>query len=148
EFLKIGGLALGGLSLTQILAAEARAGIRHNHKAIIMVYLQGGPSHQDTFDLKMDAPSDIRGEFKPIKTKVAGIGVCEHLPNLTAMMHKSAVIRSLVGARDEHASNICTSGYTEAEARQLHPPTLGAVVSRLQGQTDKTVPAYAWLAPR
>src|SRR6266700_273720 len=96
EFLKIGGLALGGLSLTELLAAEAKAGIRASHKAIIMVYLPGGPPHQDMFDLKMDAPSEIRGEFKPIATKVAGIQICEHLPRLAAMMDKLALIRSVV----------------------------------------------------
>ena len=69
DFLTIGGLALGGLSLPQILAAEAHAGIRKNQKAIIMVFLPGGPAQHDMFDMKPDAPSDIRGEFKPIKTK-------------------------------------------------------------------------------
>ena len=103
DFLKIGGLALGGPSLTELLAAEARAGIRSSHKAIIMIYLAGGPSHQDMFDLKPDAPADIRGEFKPIKTNVPGIQICEHMPKLAAMMDKFAIIRSLVGARDEHA---------------------------------------------
>src|SRR5436305_14540960 len=82
EFLKIGGLALGGLSLTDILAAEAQAGIRSSHKAIIMVFLPGGPPHQDMFDLKPDAPSEIRGEFKPIKTNVPGIQIVEHVPRL------------------------------------------------------------------
>src|SRR5436305_2563487 len=92
EFLKIGGLALGGMALTDILAAEARAGIRSSHKAIIMIYLPGGPSHQDTFDLKPEAPSDIRGEFKPIKTNVPGLQICEHLPRLAQMMDKFTVI--------------------------------------------------------
>src|SRR5882762_4984835 len=70
NFLKIGGLAMGGLALPQILQAEAQMGIRRSHKAVIMIFLPGGPSHQDMFDLKMDAPSEIRGEFKPISTKV------------------------------------------------------------------------------
>jgi hypothetical protein len=148
EFLKIGGLALGGLTLTDILAAEARAGILSSHKAIIMVYLPGGPAHQDTFDLKMDAPSEIRGEFKPIKTKVPGIEICEHLPKLAAMMDKFAVIRSLVGARDEHASNLCLTGYTQAEFQQTQAPTMGAVLSRLQGPLERTVPPFVSLAPK
>jgi hypothetical protein len=148
DFLKIGGLALGGMSLLDLLAAEARAGVRESHKAIIMVYLPGGPSHQDTFDLKPDAPADIRGEFKPIPTNVPGIQICEHLPKLAAMMDKFVLLRSLVGARDEHAANICTSGYTEAESRQLNPPTLGAVVSQLRGPVDPTVPAFVNLAAR
>src|SRR5437870_3349271 len=99
EFLKIGGLALRGLTLTDLLAAEAQAGIRSSHKAIIMVFLPGGTPHQDMFDLKMDAPSEIRGEFKPIPTNVSGIQICEHMPKLAAMMDKLAIIRSLVGAR-------------------------------------------------
>src|SRR5262245_29037250 len=85
SFLKIGSLALGGLSLPQLLRAESSQGIRRSHKAIIMIYLPGGPPHQDMFDLKMDAPSEIRGEFKPIKTNVAGIEICEHFPRIATM---------------------------------------------------------------
>src|SRR5438105_15187175 len=77
NFLKIGALGLGGLSLPQLLHAEAASGIRHSHKAVIMIFLPGGPSHQDIFDLKMDAPAEVRGEFKPIKTNVSGIEICE-----------------------------------------------------------------------
>src|SRR3954453_20677149 len=88
DFLKIGGLALGGLALTDLLAVEAQAGVRNGHKAIIMIYLPGGPAHQDTFDLKRDAPSEIRGEFQPIKTNVPGIEICEHLPKMAQMMDK------------------------------------------------------------
>ena len=148
EFLKIGGLALGGFALTDVLAAEARAGVRSSHKAVIMIYLPGGPPHQDMFDLKMDAPADIRGPFKPIKTKIPGIEICEHMPRIAGMMDKFAIIRSLVGARDEHDSHICMSGYTAAESMQNHAPCLGSVVSNLQGQVDKTVPAFVGLQPK
>ena len=148
DFLKIGGLALGGLTLPEVLAAEAQSGIRSSHKAIIMVFLPGGPPHQDMFDLKPDAPAEVRGEFKPIKTKVPGIEICEHMPKIAAMMDKFTIIRSLVGARDEHASNICNSGYTVAESNQNHAPCMGAVLSRLQGPVDKTVPAFVGLAPK
>src|SRR5437899_12642171 len=75
-FLKVGGLTLGGLSLPQLLRAEGRPGARASHKAIIMVYLPGGPSHLDMFDLKPEAPAGIRGEFKPIRTRGTGIQVC------------------------------------------------------------------------
>jgi hypothetical protein len=146
QFLTVG--ALGGLALPQLLAAEAHAGVRSSHKAVILIYLPGGPGHQDTFDLKMDAPSDIRGEFKPIKTNVPGIEICEHLPRLAKMMDKVAVIRSLVGARDEHSSNLCLSGYTEAEFRQNKAPTMGSVLTRLEAPVDKTVPSYVNLAAR
>ncbi|MCB1236522.1 MAG: DUF1501 domain-containing protein, partial [Verrucomicrobiae bacterium] len=80
SFLRIGGLALGGAGLPQILAADAAAGRAPkplNHKAVIMIYLPGGPPHQDMWDLKPDAPSEYRGEFSPIKTKVPGIEICE-----------------------------------------------------------------------
>src|SRR2546430_3410101 len=113
EFLKIGGLALGGLALTDILAAEARAGVRNSHKAIIMIFLPGGPPHQDMFDLKMDAPAEIRGEFKPIKTNVPGIEICELLPKTAAMMDKLAVIRSIVGANGDHYAFQCLTGHTK-----------------------------------
>src|ERR1700726_3783774 len=86
EFLKIGGLALGGLSLPQILRAEAEAGISGSHKSVIMIFLSGGPPHQDMVDLKPDAPAEIRGEFNPIRTSVPGIDICEHLPRLAAAM--------------------------------------------------------------
>src|SRR6266478_3289305 len=88
NFLKIGALGLGGLTLPQLLQAEAQSGIRRSHKAVIMIFLPGGPSHQDMFDLKMDAPSEIRGEFRPIATSVPGIQICEHLPRLAKMMDK------------------------------------------------------------
>src|SRR5436190_23836275 len=88
NFLKVGALGLGGLALPQLFEAEAASGIRKSHKAIIMIYLPGGPPHQDTFDLKSDAPSEIRGEFKPIRTNVSGIEICEHLPQMAKLPDK------------------------------------------------------------
>src|ERR1044071_8967362 len=88
NFLKIGALGLGGLSLPQLLQAESLSGIRRSHKAVIMIFLPGGPSHQDMFDLKTDAPSAIRGEFRPIATNVPGIQICEHLPRLATLAEK------------------------------------------------------------
>jgi hypothetical protein len=147
EFLQVGSLTLGGLTLTDVLANDAHAAGKSRHKSVIMLYLPGGPAHQDTFDLKMDAPSDIRGEFKPIKTNVDGIQITEHLPKLAAMMDKFAVIRSLVGARDEHANPVCMSGYTLAEQNKNHP-SMGAAASRLFGPVDKTVPPFVDLIPK
>src|SRR6478672_8028962 len=79
SFLRAGALAMGGLSLPALLQAEERGG-RSSRKAVIMVYLSGGMSHHDTFDLKPDAPSEVRGEFRPIPTAVPGISVGELLP--------------------------------------------------------------------
>src|ERR1700680_4701262 len=79
SWLRIGGLALGGLALPDILRAQAQNGQRTPAKGVIMVLLPGGPTHLDTFDLKPDAPAEIRGEFRPIATNVAGIAICELL---------------------------------------------------------------------
>ena len=148
EFMRIGGLALGGLSMADVLRAEAATGKRLGHKAIIMVYLPGGPPHQDMVDLKPDAPAEIRGEYKPIKTNVPGIEVCEHMPRLAKMMDQFAIIRSLVGARDEHTSQLCMTGYNASERRQNEVPSLGAVVSKLQGPVEPTVPPFVGLIPK
>ena len=72
NFLNIGGLALGGFSLPQMLRAEAAAGVRAPHKGVIMVFLAGGPPHQEMWEVKTEAPSEIRGEFNPISTRVPG----------------------------------------------------------------------------
>src|SRR6266481_9212899 len=118
NFLKIGALGLGGLGLPELLRAEAQAGIRRSHKAIIMIYLPGGPPHQDMFDIKTDAPSEIRGEFKPIKTNVPGIQICEHLPRLAAMMDKLIPIRSVADATDDHTDFMCMTG----RSKRNQPP--------------------------
>src|SRR5438067_3624420 len=151
SFLKIGGFTFGSLaslSLSDLLRAEAATGKRSRQKAVINIFLAGGPPHQDLWDLKMDAPSEIRGEFKPIATKVPGIQICEHMPRLAAMMDKFAIIRSLVGARDEHDSHICMSGYTVAETQQNHYPCLGSVLSKLQGPVEKNMPPFVGLQPK
>ena len=145
EFLTVGALGLGGIALPQLLAAEAQAGNKKSHKSVIMVFLPGGPSHHDMFDMKMDAPSEIRGEFKPIKTKVSGIEICEHLPRTARLMDKFALIRSLTGTRDEHSSHICMSGYSFSETNATKAPCMGSVLSRLEGPVDKTVPPFVGL---
>ncbi len=106
NFLKIGSLEMG-LSLPQLLAAEARAGIRNSNKSIILIYLVGGPPHQDMFDLKPNAPKEVAGEFLPIKTNVPGIEICEHMPRLAGMMDKLAVIRTISDAQPEHNAYQC-----------------------------------------
>src|SRR5207247_336221 len=88
SFLRIGSLAMGGLSLPQVLRAEEIAGVRSSHKSVIMIFLSGGPPHQDMVDLKPYAPAEIRGEFAPIQTNVPGIQLCELLPRLAKTMDK------------------------------------------------------------
>src|SRR3954471_8370997 len=102
NFLKIGALGLGGLALPDLLRAESNVGLRKGHKAVIMIFLPGGPSHQDMFDMKMDAPSASRAEFRPIPPPVPGIQICDHLPKLAKLIDKTAIIRSIVGATGDH----------------------------------------------
>jgi hypothetical protein len=147
-FLQIGGLALGGLSLPQILRAEENAGITRSHKAVIMIFLSGGPPHQDMVDLKPDAPAEIRGEFKPIRTSVPGIEICEHLPRMAAMMDRLAIIRSLVGSEGHHASFQCMTGRTHERQPGGGWPSLGSSVSKLQGPTHPAVPPFVGLSPK
>lgn len=148
DFLKIGGLALGGLSLPQILRAEAEAGITRSHKSVIMIFLSGGPPHQDMVDLKPNAPAEIRGEFNPIRTRVTGIDICEHLPRLASKMDKFAIIRSLVGAEERHASFQCMTGRRFGRQPAGGWPSFGSTVSRLQGPADPSVPPFVGLSPR
>src|SRR6188472_1229634 len=102
DFLKIGGLGLGGLSLAQLLQAEAHAGIKNSRKSVIMIYLVGGPPHQDMFDLKPEAPREIAGPWRPITTNVPGFEICEAFPRLARLADKLTVIRSLVGNQHDH----------------------------------------------
>jgi hypothetical protein len=145
EFLRIG--ALGGLTLAGLLRAEAASGIR-SHKSVIMVFLSGGPPHQDMVDLKPDAPDGIRGEFKPIATSVPGIQVCEHLPLLAKNAHRVAIIRSLVGSEGHHAAFQCMHGRTQAKQPGGGWPSLGCTVSKLQGPTVEGVPPFVGLSPK
>ncbi|HXJ00485.1 MAG TPA: DUF1501 domain-containing protein [Micropepsaceae bacterium] len=148
NFLKIGALGLGGLSLPQLLQAESLSGIRRSHKAVIMIFLPGGPSHQDIFDLKTEAPSEIRGEFKPISTKVPGIQICEHLPLLARVMDKTAIIRSVFGALDDHDAFQCLTGRPVRNQPPGGWPSLGAVVSKLQGPINRSIPPFVGLSPK
>ncbi len=148
DFLKVGGLSLGGLALPQLFAAESASGIRRSHKAVIMIFLPGGPSHQDMFDLKMDAPSEVRGEFTPISTKVPGIQICEHLPLIARQMDKFAIIRSMVGALDDHDAFQCLTGRPVRNQPPGGWPSLGSVVSKLQGPVNKYVPPFVGLSPK
>ncbi|CAN5148952.1 DUF1501 domain-containing protein [soil metagenome] len=150
-FLKIGSLALGGVSLPQLLAAESQSkpeGGGLGHKAVIMVFLAGGPPHQDMFDIKPDAPSHIRGEFKPIKTKVPGIEICELFPKIAGMADKFAFVRSVVGAHGGHDAHQCLTGRSPRDAPPGGWPSIGAVMSKLQGSASSAVPPFVGLSPK
>lgn len=142
DFLQIGGLTMGGLALPQLLAAEAHAGTGRSHKAIINVFLPGGPPHQDMFDLKPDAPAEIRGEFQPIKTNVPGIEIGELFPKIAAMADKFTFIRSIVGANGAHYAHQCMVGRTEQNPPAGGWPCMGAWISKLQGPVNNAMPPH------
>ncbi|HUY33455.1 MAG TPA: DUF1501 domain-containing protein [Pirellulales bacterium] len=146
NFLRIGSLGFGGLALSDLLAAESLAGVAGSRKSIIMIYLVGGPPHQDLIDLKPNAPREIAGPFRPIATNVPGIEISEHLPRLAARMHKFVPIRSIVGAQDDHTAYQCFTG--------RHPrggvpaggwPQFGSVVSKVGGAAHPGVPPFVSL---
>jgi hypothetical protein len=135
DFLMVGGSIAGGLTLSSLLRAEAQQGAGHTHKSLINVFLPGGPPHQDLWDLKPEAPAEIRGEFKPINTNVPGIQICELLPKLASMMDKLVVVRSIVDARGPHYAEQCMSPRLDPDS-----PSLGAWVSRLEGPACAEIP--------
>jgi uncharacterized protein (DUF1501 family) len=146
NFLRIGGLVAGGLSLGQLLSIEASAKTGRSHKALINIYLCGGPSHIDMFDLKPDAPPEIRGEFRPIGTNVPGIRICELFPRMAKMMDKFALIRSIVDSDGLHDAYQCMTGRKRKDPRPAGDwPSLGAFVSKLEGPVTPGVPANASL---
>jgi hypothetical protein len=142
SFLRIGAMGIGGLTLANLLRAEAAQG-GSSHKALINIHLAGGPSHQDMFDLKPEAPREFRGEFNPIATNVPGIQICEHMPLLAQMADKYAIIRSLVGMIDDHSNFHTQTGWSRNELRNVGGrPSIGSVVSKVLGPTDSGSPPY------
>jgi hypothetical protein len=148
SFLRIGALGFGGLTLADLFRAEAQAGVRPSqHRAVINVFLGGGPPHQDMWEIKTEAPAEIRGEFKPIATRVPGIQICQVFPRLANLMDKCVVIRSVVGARGGHDAVQCLTGYPPGSLREMGGrPSLGSVVAKVCGPVDPSVPPFVGLA--
>ncbi|MCH8829084.1 MAG: DUF1501 domain-containing protein [Planctomycetes bacterium] len=145
SFLQIGALGIGGLTLADLLRAEAAGGKGSSHKAVINIHLSGGPSHQDIFDLKPEAPTEYRGEFMPIHTNVPGLDICEKLPRLATMGDKFAVIRSLVGSNAGHSNFQTQSGFNQRSLAALGGrPALGSVISKLRGSLDGAPPFVSY----
>lgn len=151
SFLKIGGLSfgVGGFSLSDLYKAEAANGVRGSNKAIINIFLGGGPPHQDMWEIKTEAPSEIRGEFRPIPTNVPGIAICEVFPEIAKRMDKAVVIRSVVGCKDRHEAYQCMTGWFADELRPLGGrPSIGSAITKLLGPKDPSVPPYVGLASK
>ncbi|HTU20589.1 MAG TPA: DUF1501 domain-containing protein [Gemmataceae bacterium] len=143
NFLQIGAFG-AGMTLAEMLRLRAVAGTGSSKKAAIMIYLPGGPSHLDMYDLKPEAPKEFRGEFKPIATNVPGVQICEHFPLQAGMWDKLACVRSLVAA-PEHSDSEVMTGYPERVNRTAHHPSVGAVMSKLRGAAAGDIPPYVSL---
>ena len=139
EMLKVG--AIGGLTLSQYLRAQAASGKKNLRRSAIFIFLEGGPSHQDTFDLKPDAPARYRGEFKPIPTAVPGIHICEHLPELAKRMKDYAIIRSLTHTIADHGLGKKYLLTGNRPSQTLSYPEYGSVVSKMH-PSARDLPTY------
>ena len=137
----IGGGASGGWSLPAILAADAAAGRRSSPKSVIMIYLVGGPPHQDMFDLKPQAPKEFAGPWRPVQTNVPGIEICEAFENLAKIADKYTLIRSLVGNQADHDAAQVFHGRDTRKGKPAGGwPQFGSMVSSLLGAATPTAP--------
>ena len=143
ELLRVGGLSLfgglGGFSVPRLLQA-AGTGRAHpengSAKSVIMFNLLGGPSQMDMFDLKPDAPPEVRGEFSPINTSLPGLQICEHLPRTAKLMHRASLIRTITHNYNSHNPLAMMTGYADGKPQALRvsrsdPPDIGAVCQYL-----------------
>jgi len=142
DLFTIGSLGVVGLTLADVLRARAASGDASSHKSVIMVYLPGGPSHIDTFDMKPDAPVEMRGEFKPIRSKAPGLDVCELLPLHAKIADKFSVVNGIQSI-DTHSAELLMRGHMGGPTRR---PVFGSVVSRLHGTSGPGgLPTYVAL---
>ena len=159
-FLRIGAFG-AGLTLAEMLRLRAGAAqSKPTARSAILIYLPGGPSHMDMYDLKPDAPREFRGDFKPIDTNVPGVQICEHFPLQAKMWDKFACVRSVVTV-DEHSDTMVMTGFPDRTNRKDNRPSVGSVVSKLRGSghgvppfvslrnmTRGTEPGYLGIAHR
>ena len=143
SFLSVGGLGL--LSMPQVMCAQERNGT--SHKAVINIFLGGGPPHQDMWDIKTEAPAEIRGPFKPIPTNVAGLQIGECFPKIASMFDKFTAIRSVVGSDGAHDGYQCVTGWSRKDmVSGTSYPSIGACASKILGSVDPSVPVAVGLA--
>jgi hypothetical protein len=139
SFLKIGAFG-AGLTLAEMLRSRGLANTAStSNKSAVMIYLPGGPSHMDMYDLKPEAPAEFRGQFKPIPTNVPGVQISEHFPRQAQMWDKLACIRSIVSV-DEHSDSLVMTGYSENSNRIAGHPSFGSVVSKLRSGSNDIPP--------
>ncbi len=142
-FLQAGAAGFCGITLANLLQAEAVAGVGSSTRSLINIHLDGGPPHLDTIDMKMSAPSEIRGEFFPIQTSLPGLQICELLPKVASIADRFAFIRSLTGSAGRHDAFQCQSGFNEKDLKSFGGrPAFGSVISKLQGSPEGVAPPF------
>jgi len=143
-FLKAGGLALGGLALPDFLRLKAEGAVASGGKAksVIMICLGGGPSHLDTYDMKPNAPAEFRGEFRPIRSNVPGMQLCELLPKQAKLADKFSVVRSATWVEPDHQRVEIFTGFPKNLPRR---PSFGSFVSRMAPDRDAGLPKFVSL---
>jgi hypothetical protein len=164
ELLQAAGAGLLGVNLPEVLAAETAApaapGSRRRAKSVIFLFLFGGPSQLETFDLKPDAPSAIRGPFRPIPSRTPGLRICEHLPRLAAVSDRFAVVRTMTHRHNDH--NAChyiqtghpmppaNRGAAGVNATDRDWPAIGSVIEYLDqhSRRPRDFPSYVYLPNR
>lgn len=143
RFLQVGATGIGGMTFADLLRAEAVAGVGSSNKAIINIHLAGGPSHQDMFDLKPDAPKEFRGDFNPIKTNVEGLDICELFPQLATRADQFAVVRSLTGMISDHSDFHTQTGHSRRDLQNVGGyPSIGSVVAKVLGPNGSGAPPF------
>lgn len=152
EFLRAGSLGLFGLTLPQLLQAQTVSAPRKRAKACILLFMWGGPAHQDTWDMKPSAPAEYRGDFKPIATNVPGLQVCEHLPLLARCADRLAVLRSMTHTDVDHttATHYLLTGRgvpRRGAPRAEDWPSVGSVLAR-QGFGKGPLPPFVTMMPK
>lgn len=149
HILKVGTLGLAGMSLPELLRQRAQAAPAiEKETALILVWLGGGPSHMDMYDLKPDAPREYRGEFNPISTSVDGIQISEHLPRQAKLMEHMAIVRSLTHTNAGHgmASQwLMTGRMPTLEVNDNIYPSTGSIVAKMRGANQEGIPPYVTL---
>src|SRR5262245_12749968 len=140
NLIRLGSLGMVGLSLPQLLAASPS---KRRERSCMFMVQYGGASHIDSFDLKPEAPTEIRGPYQPIDTSVPGTRICELLPRLAGMAERFALIRSMTHGNPGHdgGMHVCMTGQT---APVESTPYFGSVLAKLKPATEN-IPSYVWL---
>lgn len=155
DVLRVGTLALGGMTLPQVAAARAASGTETADTSVILLYMHGGPSQLETYDLKLGAPSDVRSLYRPIATTVPGMEICEHFPRQAQLAEKFTLIRSLnhdVGIHSDGGVVVLTGKrptvLDPTSTSKSEHPDLGHVASRIRGLNKDAIPPYVAIPRR